>query len=434
MTDSKFDTQVIIVGAGPVGLYAAYRLAQAGISSIVFEKDDSLSQLPRAGIYYPPVQFAFVKDGLWDALIKGGAFRTTGLDMRNGPVSDGQGGKKMGSLIACYPKEENLDIYGLPTASRAISMLNLAQPKLADVLLEMAVSTGKVEVRFNNELVTIDDNGGESEVVVVSVKDTVSRETRQFRSAFLIGSDGARSKVRSQLNIPFQGHSWDEKVIATDVWLLNHDEMPITTTQILDPVHFAIITPLMPPVPGKHTKWRVTFASNPEEVATKGLDYHLQEEWISKMYDRVLGGPRPIEYKIDRVSPYTMHQRLASTLKRGRCLLAGDSAHVNTIIGGMGLSNCCLGAVALSDCLIMILNEGKPAEPMMKLYSDERRQAFQFLIDPVTSWNKLRLQANEPDDWLFSCVQDVYSPSYSRFLDLLQEYWPTKLRETAKDL
>lgn len=46
--------------------------------------------------------------------------------------------------------------------------------------------------------------------------------------------------------------------------------------------------------------------------------------------------------------------------------------------------------------------------------------------------NKLRLQAAEPDDWFFSSVQDVYSPSYSRFLDMPQEFWPTKVREAAK--
>lgn len=84
----QLTAQVLVIGAGPVGLFAAYRLAQAGISVTILEKDDHLSQLPRAGIYYPPVQFAFQSAGLWDALMAGGGFRTTGLDMRLGPVSD----------------------------------------------------------------------------------------------------------------------------------------------------------------------------------------------------------------------------------------------------------------------------------------------------------------------------------------------------------
>lgn len=50
------------------------------------------------------------------------------------------------------------------------------------------------------------------------------------------------------------------------------------------------------------------------------------------------------------------------------------------------MSNCVLGADALAETLIMIINEGKPLERMLKLYSDERRQVFQLLIDPTTSW------------------------------------------------
>lgn len=52
----------------------------------------------------------------------------------------------------------------------------------------------------------------------------------------------------------------------------------------------------------------------------------------------------------------------------------------------MGLSNCMLGADALAEALLMIFHEGKPVERMLKLYSDERRQVFQLLIDPTTSW------------------------------------------------
>lgn len=84
----ELTSQVLVIGAGPVGLFAACRLGQAGISVTVLEKDEHLSQLPRAGIYYPPVQFAFQKAGLWDALMAGGGFRTTGLDMRLNPVDD----------------------------------------------------------------------------------------------------------------------------------------------------------------------------------------------------------------------------------------------------------------------------------------------------------------------------------------------------------
>lgn len=238
----------------------------------------------------------------------------------------------MGRLVACFPKEENLDTYGPPTASRAISMLNLPQPKLAQVLLDEAVKLPTVTVRFNTELVSIDDDGGAApHVVRVTARDTTTGTEAAYTSRFLVGSDGAKSATRRLLGVPFQGHTWPDKLVATDVWLRCHDEMPLTTTQVMDPVHYAVITPLAPVVPGAVTKWRVSFALDPEDLARQPLADFLTEDYISKMYERVLGGPRPIEYTIDRVSPYTMHQRLASTLKRGRCLLAGDTAHINTV-------------------------------------------------------------------------------------------------------
>lgn len=239
----------------------------------------------------------------------------------------------MGRLVACFPKEENLDTYGPPTASRAISMLNLPQPKLAQVLLDEAVKLPTVTVRFNTELVAIDDDGAaEPHVVRVTARDTTTGAEAAYTGRFLVGADGAKSATRRLLKVPFQGHTWPDKLVATDVWLRCHDEMPLTTTQVMDPVHYAVITPLAPVVPGAVTKWRVSFALDPEDLARgRPLADFLTEDYISQMYERVLGGPRPIEYTIDRVSPYTMHQRLASTLKRGRCLLAGDTAHINTV-------------------------------------------------------------------------------------------------------
>lgn len=52
----------------------------------------------------------------------------------------------------------------------------------------------------------------------------------------------------------------------------------------------------------------------------------------------------------------------------------------------MGLSNCILSGDALAEAVMMIIHEGKPVDRMLKLYSDERRQVFQLLIDPTTSW------------------------------------------------
>jgi hypothetical protein len=150
-------------------------------------------------------------------------------------------------------------------------------------------------------------------------------------SSVPIGADGGRSKTRSLLGIPFPGHTWPEKLVATDVWLSNEEGGPITTTLLMDPVHYTILSPLSPPIPGQVSKWRFTFALNPEDLKSKTDEDFLLESHIAEHYDRGWVGSRPVSYKIDRKATYTVHQRLAANFKKGRCLLAGDAAHVNNV-------------------------------------------------------------------------------------------------------
>ncbi|KAL2884138.1 hypothetical protein SGCOL_000075 [Colletotrichum sp. CLE4] len=433
MGSLPLNPDVLIVGAGPVGLFAALRLGQVGVSVTILEKDSGLSQLPKACMFYPQPQFALAEAGIWDAIIKGGGFRSTGLDIRLPPVSDGEGGKQPGNIVGSFPKDPKHDPIGPPVRPPAISMLNMAQPELTKVLMEKATETGRVQVLFNKELVSILKDGTDgSEVVTIAVKDVKTEQVEEHTASFLVGSDGGRSKTRSLLGISFPGHTWPEKLIATDVWLQNTEDSPVTTTLLMEPVHYTIITPLTPPAKGEVTKWRLTFAVDPEELKTKTEAELLSEEYISHHYERAWAGPRPLTYKIDRAATYTIHQRLASNLRRGRCLLAGDAAHVNNVIGGLGLSNCLMESVALSDALILVLKEGKPVDPILTMYSDERRQVFQFFIDPVSSWSKLRIQAGEQDDWFFRCLSDTSSPSFARWVDMMENFWPTRIRDMAK--
>ncbi|KAF4554407.1 FAD-dependent monooxygenase-like protein 4 [Elsinoe fawcettii] len=439
MAPAANSSEVLIVGAGPVGLFAALRLGQAGIKTTVIEKESEISQLPRACMYYPQVQFALQDAGIWSDIVKGGGFRTTGLDIRLPPVSDGQGGKKPGKLVANFPREPNfdskVDAYGPPVQPPSMSMLNMPQPQLGKVLLEKAIETGNVDVLFQKELVSIMDGIDDiSTDVRVQVKDNVTGTEEEYQSSFLIGADGGRSKTRSLLDIPFPGHTWPEKLIATDVWLHNYEGGPNTTTLLMHNTRYTIFSPLTPPAIGETTKWRVTFAVDPEELKDKSIEHFLSEAYVSEEYDRVWVGPRPISWKIDRISPYTVHQRLAATLKRGRCLLLGDAAHLNNVIGGLGLSNCLLDAVSLSDALILTLKEGKPADAVLTMYSDERRQVFQFFVDPVSSWSKLRIQSGDTNDWFFRALKDTSSPAFANYLNTLQNVWPTHVRQMAASL
>lgn len=312
---------VLIIGAGPVGLFTALRLGQAGVKVVVIEKDPAVLQLPRSCGYYPIVQFAFHEAGIYNTILQRGGFLTTGMDFRRNPTEDSKGGKKLGELVGGMPKKETIDMNGPP----GTGTLNMPQPKLCQILLEEATKLDTVSVCFDTELVGIHDEEG-SQYVVAETKNVTTGDKKKFSGYYLVGADGGKSKTRGLLGIPFSGHTWPEKLLTTDVWLMNYDESPITTTYLLDPVHYTVITPLTRPVTGEKSMWRIAFALDPDE--TRSNQELLSDDHIYSHYDRIWPGPRPLPFQIENRTTYVIHQRLAATMKRGRCVLAGDAAHL----------------------------------------------------------------------------------------------------------
>jgi 2-polyprenyl-6-methoxyphenol hydroxylase-like FAD-dependent oxidoreductase len=107
-----FSTQanVIIVGAGHVGLFTALRLGQAGARVVVVEKDHAVLQLPRSLGYYPVVQVAFQEAGIYNTILQNGGSLTTGMEWRRYPTDgdEGSGSKKAGELVGAMPKKQIL--------------------------------------------------------------------------------------------------------------------------------------------------------------------------------------------------------------------------------------------------------------------------------------------------------------------------------------
>lgn len=236
---SSIQADVLIVGAGPIGLFTALRLGQAGVKVAVIEKDPAVLQLPRSCGYYPIVQSAFHDAGIYTTILERGGFLTTGVDFRRNPqaTKDGKGGKTAGQLVGGLPKNKMLDVNGPP----GTGTLNMPQPKLCQILLEEATKLDVISVHFSTELTDIHDEG--DGFVRVDTTDVITGGRKTFSSHYLVGADGGKSKTRHLLGIPFSGHTWPEKLLATDVWLMNYEESPVTTTYLLDLIHYTVITP-----------------------------------------------------------------------------------------------------------------------------------------------------------------------------------------------
>ncbi|OCL05317.1 hypothetical protein AOQ84DRAFT_413832 [Glonium stellatum] len=186
-------------------------------------------------------------------------FVIKGLAWRKRPVDDGQGGKKLGDIIAAQPFAE-LDDDAMPPGT---GILCLQQSLLTKLILREALATGLVKVLFNHELIAISES---KDTVTAVAKDTENGLTHNITADFLIGAAGGRSTTRELLGIPFPGHTWPERLLATNVKIQNIEDPIWHCHYVLDQINYTVITPLIDPVVGQSSLWRYTMALNPEET------------------------------------------------------------------------------------------------------------------------------------------------------------------------
>lgn len=442
---------ILIAGAGPVGLFAALRLAQAGINSIVLEKGSTLGDLPRATGYFGASLVAFQKAGVLEKMRTRG-FSAAGICWRKPLRDDGHGGKEFGEMLASLPMAAD------DTPGSVRGTIGLAQPELAKLLLEECQATGLVTVEFGTEVVGLQQD---EHSVTVSVRSDAAGAPLSYTGPFLIGADGGSSSVRKNLGIPLKGHTWRDRFVAIDAYYQVPETEDINTHIVVSKEHYGLTTPIVRPIPGEASLHRVTIHSGFNDSRS---DQELEsDEAALDLLDKIIPGPRPLDARIRRASTYRLHQRCVGTLRRGRCLLAGDAAHINNVslackpqecltrsfpnsnnfaadtcqpIGAMGLTTGVLDADAAADALILILKESKPVD-ILEIYSQERQRVFQLYVNPTTTQNFLRIQ-NDPehayDDWFLKRLADHKSRTAQEFGENLFKLWPTDMRKLTEDI
>lgn len=315
------NAKVVIVGAGPVGCFIAYRLGKVGITVDILEKESEIPYTPRAVGYYGATQVVFKEAGLYD-LIRSEGFMTSGLCWRTLPEDDGKGGKRLGFMFAKQP----LCAPGDKVMACPSGLLNLRQSELTKLLLQVALKTSNVTVHFNSPVTAIHEENGS---ITATVANPISGTTTHFSGNYLIGADGGRSATRKLIGTPCLGHTWPERLISTDVTLYNHVDPEYHTCYIMDTKNYVIMTPLTDPVIGQKSLWRCTIAIPADD--TRSEEELMRDEIIHGFYNQVIPGPRPLDAKIEQRAIYRCHQRLVTTMRKGRCVLAGDAAHMNNV-------------------------------------------------------------------------------------------------------
>jgi 3-(3-hydroxy-phenyl)propionate hydroxylase len=354
------DDRVLVVGAGPVGLVTALALARTGVPVTVVEAEAAIVPSPRALVYHPPTLEAMGRLGLMED------FEAAGVVKRELLFQDIDG-----NFLA------EIDYGNLADITRYPYNLHLGQDRLAAIALARLAKLPGTEVLWSHRLRAIEQTAAS----VTAILDTPSGECR-VAARYLVGADGASSTTRQSLGLGFEGRTWPTRFIATNV---RHDftaDGYRNGAFVIDPDDWAIIMKI-----DENGLWRFTYSESED------LSVETYRERIHAKYRKLMraGGP----YELVASAPYRVHERCADRFRVGRCLLAGDAAHINNPCGGLGLTSGLLDAVALAYPLAAVFL-GRRDDSILDRYAAERRQIFLDKTSPTASENLRRFVERDP--------------------------------------
>jgi 3-(3-hydroxy-phenyl)propionate hydroxylase len=364
----KSSERVVIIGAGPVGLCLALALAQQDVPVTVIEalgEDNFLEQVPRAGTNHPATLEMYDRIGLYEKLEPRGIVA---------PVFH-YWDRADNALIAAF------DHVHLKDDTRFPYVLQCERIKIVEEALKLAKAHPLIDLRLNSTFTAFAQSGAG---VTARFTNSVG-ETESVAGAYLVSAEGARSIVRKELDIEFEGFTYTDLVLNIEVAYDFRRHGYAERNYISDPKEWSNLFHWK----GPPDRWRVHFPVVPgdDEAAITAPDA-LQAR---------LQGFLPTGKPFDIVGSnlYIVHQRVAKKFRSGRAILAGDSAHVNSPIGAMGMNSGVHDAFNLADKLVAILR-GEADEDLLDRYERQRRHVAIQHTQAQTIRNKRLLAETDP--------------------------------------
>ena len=353
--------EVVVAGAGPVGLAAANVLADAGIPVTMLEAEPRLPENLRASTFQPPTLDMLERLGVTRKLIEMGrvAPKVQYRD-RAGWVAEFDFGVLSGETAHPY-------------------RLQCEQFKLNQLLAARLASISHAEVHYGCKVTGVHQD---AESITVQVNGD-----RNLSAAWLIGADGGRSDVREALGIPLQGFTWPERFLVASTPFDFSEAIPglCDVNYFADPEEWFFLLR----VPGT---WRAMFPTRQDENDEDILSDEAIEARLQRVFAKAGG------YEIRHRTLYSVHQRVAAAYRKGRAFLAGDAAHLNNPLGGMGMNGGIHDAFNVAEKLVAVTRNNQPVTELDR-YERQRRPIALEYVNAITIANKRNLEARDPQEF-----------------------------------
>lgn len=339
------EADVVVVGAGPSGLTAALTLARAGVDVLLLEAGPEPGSLSRASTFHPPTLDLLDHLGAGKDLIDRGrvARRVQYRDRHLGVLAEFDMGMLAGRTGHPY-------------------RLQAEQRILTGILAGLLEGAPTAEVRYGVAAAGVRQDGDQASVALARGEAAVT-------ARYVIGADGAHSVIRDAAGIDFSGETYEMRYLTVTSSLEFDSLLPD-----LAPVTYMSGGGESAGLLALRTHWRAVFRIPPGESDADAVDARSLQQRL-----RHALSAEQTEFPVEDAFIYRVHRRLASSLRAGRVLLAGDAAHLNSPSGGMGM-NSGIHDAYLAACAIVAVIRGEGPDSLLDHYSQTRRAVARDVV------------------------------------------------------